>query len=129
MRRILLSTILLSTMFLSSCLSCWKVKPKLSCDVSFKFDRCRCRCLDIYNQKTTDPKECDLDWAEDTRNFPLEQCEGIAGFYLEDITKEIIPQARKTKQCFADQARRSAPELLSGSGPQERSCASTVEQR
>lgn len=103
MRIILISTTLLSTLFLSSCLTtCPKIKPRLSCDVSFQFNRCRCRCLDIENLKEVDPKLCSLDWDSSPKNFPLNQCEGIAGFYLEDIATHIRPEARELKQCIED---------------------------
>lgn len=93
--------VLLMTCFVVSCV-CWKVKPRLSCDVSFQFNRCRCRCLDIQNIATVDPKECGLDWKQDTMNFPIERCDGIAGFYLEDIAKHIRPEALESKQCAED---------------------------
>jgi len=94
-------TILSLTIFLSSCV-CWKVKPRVACDVSFQFDRCRCRCLDIQNIATTDPKACGLDWEEPVRDFPIMQCEGITGFYIEDIAKHIKPEAKETLQCAKD---------------------------
>jgi len=97
----MLTTLLLTT-FLISCVDCWTVKPQVSCDVSFQFDRCRCRCLDLQNLETIHQKNCDLDWPEPVRDFPLLQCEGIAGFYLDDITKKIKPQAKETKDCYED---------------------------
>lgn len=89
--------------FLSGCEKCWKVQPRQSCDVSFQFNRCRCRCLSLKNDlQTVDPKLCGLDWKTDVKDFPIEHCEGVAGFFLEDIAKHIRPEALETKQCFED---------------------------
>jgi hypothetical protein len=102
MKIIARSTILLLTLFLSSCLTCPKIKPRVSCDVSFQFDRCRCRCFDISKVKAVDSKLCGVDWNSDVKDFPLQSCEGIAGFYLEDIAIHIKPEALELKQCVED---------------------------
>ena len=81
----------------------YQIKPTPLCDISFQFNRCRCRCLYLKNDlQTVDPKKCGLDWAENVKDFPIEHCEGIAGFFVEDIAKHIRPEALETKQCFED---------------------------
>jgi hypothetical protein len=93
----------LSLFMTTGCEKCWKVKPHLSCDISFQFNRCRCRCLDLKSDlNTVDPKLCGQNWKTDVKDFPLESCDGIAGFYLEDIAKNIRPEALETKQCAED---------------------------
>lgn len=92
------STITLLTMFLVlvSCQSVntklvcaqlkkHEIKPHQLCDISFKFNRCRCREFDFNT------------WKElaDPVNYPVEHCEGIAGFYIDpDIAEDIRPQVR-----------------------------------
>jgi hypothetical protein len=99
----------ISLMLLTGCEDCWKIKPRVSCDVSFQFDRCRCRCLSLKNDlQTVDPKLCGLDWKTDVKDFPIQSCEGIAGFYVEDIAKHIRPEALETKQCYEDKCSKKA---------------------
>lgn len=103
MLHLMIFSIVLSLSFLTGCEKCFKVQPRQSCDISFQFNRCRCRCLYLKNDlQTVDPKKCGLDWAENVKDFPIEHCEGIAGFFVEDIAKHIRPEALETKQCFED---------------------------
>ena len=94
-------TILIWTALLSSC-QCFQIKPKVVCDISFQFNRCRCRCIDVKNIKELDPKKCDLDWESRQLDFKLEHCDGLVGFHYEDLIAHVIPEARKSNQCFED---------------------------
>lgn len=81
---------------------CLQIRPQVACDISFQFDRCRCRCLDIVKIKSLDPSLCDLNWDSKTKDFDIETCEGITGFYIDDIIKYIKPEANKSLQCYED---------------------------
>lgn len=61
-----------------------EIKPHQMCDISFSKNRCRCREFDFNS------------WTElsEPVNYPIEQCEGIGGFFLEDIALDVRPQIR-----------------------------------
>lgn len=61
-----------------------QIKPVQLCDISFQFNRCRCRNFD-FNSWTALDKPVD---------HPLEYCEGIAGFPLETIASDIRPNVK-----------------------------------
>jgi len=63
------------------------------CDISFEFERCRCR---DYNLNTMSPI------AGTEENWPLQACDGVAGFMLEDIAIEIRPKAIKIIEWHLD---------------------------
>jgi hypothetical protein len=90
-----LITILLLTTFLASCRSVQtqmvcnelrnqQIKPVEMCDISFKFNRCRCRMFDINSWNAL----------SEAVDHPLNYCDGIAGFRLEDIATEIRPKIK-----------------------------------
>lgn len=83
------NTIALLMIFFSSCRTP-VIKDVEMCDVSFTFNRCRCRVVDLNTLKNvTFPQ-----------NYDIAHCEGIAGFRLSDIVGEIIPKVRaKVKMC------------------------------
>jgi hypothetical protein len=54
------------------------------CDISIKFDRCRCRLFNTNNWTAVG----------EAVNGPLRDCEGYAGFSLEDISDSIRPNVR-----------------------------------
>lgn len=83
------------------------IKPKRSCDLSFQFNRCRCRCFDFDQWQTKELKECPeldegamvfLDTVDEkgkaVRDFPVQYCEGISGFFLEDMASEFRPKVK-----------------------------------
>jgi hypothetical protein len=87
--------ILLLTTFLTSCRSvqtqmvCTELKkqeinPIEMCDVSIKFNRCRCRLFDL-NSWTAKGEAVDHD---------LQHCDGIAGYRLNDIAVEVRPKIK-----------------------------------
>ncbi len=54
------------------------------CDISFRFDRCRCRQFDMNTwEPITEPQD-----------FPLEYCEGVAGYRLDDIARDVRPNVK-----------------------------------
>ena len=91
-----------------------QMKPLASGEISFQFNRCRARCLDPNTWQALPIKECKKDWpeceecevdiakkpdrkcesycSELARNYPLVKCEGLAGFFVEDIATEIRPK-------------------------------------
>lgn len=112
MRLIKLSMMLLWMIFLTSCktkiicaqINSAKIKPIMIYDVSFKYSRCRGRCLDINNWTTVPLNQC-AGVAEDlgeSVNLPLESCEGISGFVVEDIADDIRPNIKKLDAIKAD---------------------------
>lgn len=78
-------------------------------DVSFQFNRCRVRCFDINKWETVEASLCkELDgylpqvqsFTENKKTFeginlPIKECEGIAGFKLEDIAADVRPNIKK----------------------------------
>jgi len=95
---ILLAIIFLTRLFTS----CSKLPPQILADISLKFNRCRIRCYSIPDLKLLPLYRCDIPTDEMARNYPLEKCDGIAGFYLESWAKEIIPHAKKAKAYYED---------------------------
>lgn len=92
------TTILLLTIFLVGCRSIdrrmickqldeYAYSPVTLCDISFKFNRCRCRTMDINSWNAM----------SDAIDLPIEACDGIAGYKMEDIANDIRP---KTKAMF-----------------------------
>jgi hypothetical protein len=75
------------------------IKPLPSGDISLQFARCRARCLDPNTWQALELKRCiahfpDAKPGEMARNFPLAKCEGLAGFFVEDIATEIRPKMK-----------------------------------
>ena len=112
-----LITIILSTIFLTSCknqkLICKeidnaKVNPVIMYDVSFVFNRCRARCFDVNEWKTLPISNCPrlIDDTEDLTaesvNYEIEKCEGVAGFAIEDIAREIRPNVKRLSDLNKD---------------------------
>lgn len=116
-----LITILLTILCLSGCQSpntrivCaqikeHEIKPIKSCDVSFKFNRCRCRCFNMNAWKEEPLKSCpefsEVQESEvrkvkkksgelyEAVNYPVDHCEGISGFYLDKIATEVRPNVK-----------------------------------
>ena len=77
-------------------------KPVLQCDISFKFDRCRCRCFDINKMETVGPKECGFDIDVPDWNLSPEMCEGFVGFHYETWGRDIIPKAKELYRYYQD---------------------------
>ena len=73
------------------------------CDISFKFNRCRCRCFDINNYNTVDAVLCGEDFIEG--DFALEYCDGIAGFYVEDWATRVRPNVIRLSRIKKDYCR------------------------
>lgn len=94
-----LMTLLLTT-FLVSCNS-----YQILCDVSFAENRCRCRCYNVDKLKTADKNKCEKDWNEyflgvpndHPVNYRTSRCEGISGFRIEEIAKDIIPEIKEER--------------------------------
>jgi len=109
-----LNMILLLMIFLTSA-ACKRIRPLILCDLDSRdFNRCRCRCYSLNDQKAVNKKLCDDHWErfyefnedkfiiEERKYFPkdhpvnLDQrsCDQITGFKLEDVSREILPWAR-----------------------------------
>ena len=117
MRIINLIMIPLSTIFLTNCpkqaiicaqIESAKIKPLMLFDTSFKYDRCRGRCFDFNSWNTLPIKSCIgkseflTDKILDEKgneieviNYPIEFCEGVAGFSYIDMASEIRPKIKK----------------------------------
>jgi len=92
---------ILSMMFFVSCGD----RYQIGCDISFEKQRCRCRCLDAVTLKETDKKNCKKDWKKyflgvpekHPVNYRPSMCEGIMGFRIEEIAKDIIPAIKEER--------------------------------
>jgi len=80
------------------------IKPIVLCDLSMQFNRCRCRCFNLNAWDEVEDKACK--WAHDEPfkkgDYPIDYCEGIAGFYLEDIAREVKPKVKKLSKIKSD---------------------------
>lgn len=85
---------LLTILSISSCASIKRpvIKPSMLCDISIKHKRCRCRLYDLNNMEAI----------EEPEDFPVEQCEGITGFYIEELAQDILPKLRWNKRLCDD---------------------------
>ena len=94
-----------------------EVKPIPACDMSFQFNRCRCRCFNFNTWETLPLNQCPklmeeldanmsfeivVEKGEEGKNFPLEYCEGVAGFFVEDMANEIRPNVKGLSRIKAD---------------------------
>ncbi len=97
-----------STKLTCSRINAHQVKPHPMGDISFKFNRCRQRCFDMNSWSDLPLKTCkEFDGFTPKKikredgttyeavDFPLEACEGIAGFFLNpDIALDIRPNVK-----------------------------------
>ncbi|MCK5608303.1 hypothetical protein KAR91_40855 [Candidatus Pacearchaeota archaeon] len=79
-----------------------QLKPRISCDVSFTKNRCRCRCYDLEKLETTKPERCNIDSESNAWNLAIEECEGISGLYLDDIAVHVKPKLKEKIQYYKD---------------------------
>ena len=123
-------TLLLMISFALSSCNAPKIKPLILCDASIKFDRCRCRCYNLNESKSVENEKCGLNskryvlkdvdlmtddeisdvWglldnekAEIGINFPIERCDQIAGFSLNDWAINIDPWQKEIRQFYKDE--------------------------
>jgi len=99
---------MLLIMFLLSSCNTYKVcrrieKAKFNaapiCDISFKFERCRCRCFSLSDYQILPDRQCDNAEGEfQSGNFPLKECEGISGFRVSNWASDIQPKTKKLIQ-------------------------------
>lgn len=72
-----------------------KIKPVQACDVSFKFNRCRCRCFDFNSWEKLPWEKCGVqEEGSNAIDYELEKCEGISGFYLDVAAVDIRPNIK-----------------------------------
>ncbi len=75
-----------------------QIKPVQLCDVSFKYNRCRCRCFNFNSWDALPADKCSefngLISAGNAVDFPIEHCEGVAGFFLEDAALNVRPNIK-----------------------------------
>lgn len=74
-----------------------QIVPVKNCDISFEFNRCRCRCFDYNSWDRLDLASCpDFAGLEGNRAIDLDikECEGISGFLLEDAATKIRPNIK-----------------------------------
>ncbi len=70
------------------------------CDISFQNNRCRCRCFNLTDYEVVNDNQCGQHF--ESGNYPLETCEGIAGFPIEQWPKEIRPNVLKLQNLFSN---------------------------
>lgn len=78
--------------FFISCESA-KIGVYRLCDFSLQFDRCRCRNYDLDKIKA----------ASEPVNYPIEECEGLMGFFPEDVAEHILPKVKRAVRACEDQ--------------------------
>lgn len=81
-----------------------KINSLPTCDTSFKFNRCRVRCFNLTDYRTVPDWECGQDFK--SGDYPLEYCEGCAGFYVDDWPIEVRPKIKKLKNLYRNLCRR-----------------------
>ena len=95
-----LITIVLLTIFLTSCktkIVCKQIKKNqidyvVIHNVKIKYKHCKVQCFDLNNWKTVDDVQCGENF--EGGNYPLDYCEGVMGFYVDDMAKEIRPKVK-----------------------------------
>jgi hypothetical protein len=112
MRMIMLVMTMPLMTFLSSCrdqiicsqIKSAEIKPIELCDISFKFNRCRCRCFNVNSWETLPMNKCSGTGQDlpDTIDFPIESCDGVAGFYVNDMAVEIRPKIKELNTIKGD---------------------------
>lgn len=117
MKIIKLITIILPMIFLISCktkiicgqINSARIVPVMLYDVSFQFNRCRGRCFDVNEWKTLPINRCigELDSQyipviDNAINYPLEYCDGVAGFSLDDMSENIRPKVKELNAIKGD---------------------------
>jgi hypothetical protein len=92
--KILLTIFLVSCQHKTTCLEIKtaRIRPVITCDISFQFKTCSCRCFNVNDWEKISDKNC-KNFTEG--DYPLETCDGIAGFFLDDIATEIKPKIKK----------------------------------
>lgn len=70
------------------------MRPLASCDISLQFNRCRCRCLNPNTWESLNLKDCKEyeELAGLAVNLPIIECDGLVGFFVDDIATEIKPK-------------------------------------
>lgn len=81
-----------------------KIKSLPYCDISFKKNRCRCRCFNLTSYKVVDDIQCGEDFK--TGNYELETCEGVGGFLVEEWAKDVRPNIKKLQNLYGNLCRR-----------------------
>lgn len=75
-----------------------QIVPVMSCDISFKYDRCRCRCFDFNSWEALELNKCPefpgKIVSKAAIDYPIETCEGVVGFFLEDAALKIRPEIK-----------------------------------
>ena len=109
-----LTAITLTIFLLSSCktkLICRQVinaeiKPLPLCDISLQFNECYCRCFDLNNWQEVADNACKWKYGSFKKgSYPLKTCEGLAGFFLEDMAQEVKPKVKKLSKIKSDYCR------------------------
>lgn len=95
-----LNTIVLSMIFLISCktkIVCKQIKknqinPVVIHTLKLQFNSCKAQCFDLNNWKTVEDFHCGEDFS--SGNYPIEECNEIQGFYVEDMANELRPKIK-----------------------------------
>lgn len=103
---------LLLMIFLASCktrIICSQIKsntikPIALCDLSLQFNRCRCRCFNPNTWSEVNDNLCSWKYEEPFKkgDYPIDYCEGIAGFFIEDIAREVKPKVKNLNRIKSD---------------------------
>lgn len=103
-----LSTIVLLMIFLTSC------KDKFICKqldlnqfnylvirtVKLQYDNCKIQCFDLNNWRTVDDSNCGENFK--SGNYPLDYCNEVQGFSIEDMANEVRPKIKNLAQMRKD---------------------------
>ena len=97
---------LLIPLLISTTCQAPRIKPQIVCDYSYQFDRCRCRCYDNMKLKRVPPIECNQFFDEEEWEISLHECDGLTGWFIDDVNIEVLPWAKKTRQYYKDKCDR-----------------------
>lgn len=103
------------------------ITPQINADINFKFNRCRLRCYDFKEVDIAPDYKCNKFYKRGDipqnfptyfrvataqngndylkfipGNYPIEACDKITGFFLEDFAKKIKPEAVRLKEYYQD---------------------------
>jgi hypothetical protein len=95
-----LITIALLTIFLTSCktkIVCKQIKKNqidyvVIHTVKMKYNSCKVQCFDLNNWKTVSDNYCGDNF--ESGNYPLEECDQVQGFFVNDMATEIRPKIK-----------------------------------
>ena len=83
-----------------------EVKALPLCDISLQFNQCFCRCFDLNKWREVSDNSCKWKYGDfKNGSYPLKTCEGLSGFFIEDMALEVKPKIKKLSKIKSDYCR------------------------